>query len=217
MSQIKVELVDSMGSDDSVANAARVSFAKSAENYTEEQNHRLIKFLAREKHELPFAHTAVTLRCSAPIFVARQAYKSKIGFVENEVSRRYVTDEPEFFMPYEWREAVKDKKQGSGGRHPTWNRGCGTGYVDYVVDFYDEALDLYKRMIHEGVCAEQARMVLPQSMMTEWIWTGSLLAYSRFYKLRSKPDAQAEIRKLAEQVGEIMARLYPVSWSALTA
>lgn len=217
MTSIKVEYVDHMGDDSSVVNAARVSFAKDSANYTEEQNHRLIQFLARERHELPFAHTAVTLRVKAPIFVARQCYKSKIGFVENEVSRRYVTDSPEFFMPDEWREAANDKKQGSGGKHPTWNRGCGTGYVDYVVDHYAEALELYNRMITDGVCAEQARMVLPQAMMTEWIWTGSLLAYARFYNLRSKPDTQSETRQVAEQVGEIMARLWPVSWPALTA
>lgn len=213
---ISVEYVDSMGGDDSVVNAARVSFAKDAANYTDEQNHRLIQFLARERHELPFAHTAVTFRVKAPIFVARQCYKSKIGFVENEVSRRYVTDDPEFYMPDEWRSAVKDKKQGSGGKHPTWNRGCGTGYVDHVFDHYENCLSLYKHMIDDGVCAEQARMVLPQSMLTEWIWTGSLLAYARFYNLRSKPDTQKETQEVAAQVDKIMTGLYPVSWKALT-
>ena len=148
--------------------------------------------------------------------MARQAYKSKIGFVENEVSRRYVTDEPVMFMPDEWRCSAKDKKQGSGGKHPTWNRGCGTGYVDYVVDHYESSIDLYNRMIDEGVCPEQARMVLPQAMMTEWIWTGSLLAYARFYKLRSKSDTQKETQVLAGLVGDHMARLFPCSWAALT-
>ncbi len=213
---IRVEYVDHMGNDDSVVNAARASFSKDARNYTPEQNARLIQFLAREHHELPFAHTAVTLRVKAPIFVARQCYKSKIGFVENEVSRRYVTDDPDFFMPDEWREAVKDKKQGSGGRHQTWNRGCGTGYVDYVVDHYENCLSLYRHMVEVGVCAEQARMVLPQSMLTEWIWTGSLLAYARFYNLRSKPDTQKETQEVAAQVDKIMSGLYPVSWKALT-
>ena len=213
---IRVEYVDSMGGDDSVVNAARVSFAKDADNYTGEQNNRLIQFLARERHELPFAHTAVTLRVKAPIFVARQCYKSKIGFVENEVSRRYVTDDPEFYMPDEWRSAVKDKKQGSGGKHPKWNRGCGTGYVDYVVDHYENCLSLYRHMVEDGVCAEQARMVLPQSMLTEWIWTGSLLAYARFYNLRSKLDTQKETQEVAAQVDKIMSGLYPVSWKALT-
>ena len=215
-SSISAEYVDHMGNDDSVVNAARTSFAKEASNYKPSENERLIQFLARERHELPFAHTAITLRCSAPIFVARQAYKSKIGFVENEVSRRYVTDEPVMFMPDEWRCSAKDKKQGSGGKHPTWNRGCGTGYVDYVVDHYESSIDLYNRMIDEGVCPEQARMVLPQAMMTEWIWTGSLLAYARFYKLRSKSDTQKETQVLAGLVGDHMARLFPCSWAALT-
>lgn len=229
---ISAELVDFMGDDLSVVNAARVSFAKQSEWEWEEcgvkafgnesyqrlsdRDTKLIRFLARERHELPFAHTAITLRCKTPIFVRTHCFKSKIGFVENEVSRRYVSDEPEMFMPDVWRSAVKDKKQGSGGAHPKWNRGVGTGYVDYVVDHYENSISLYNHMIKDGVCAEQARMVLPQAMMTEWIWTGSLLAYSRFYKLRSKPDAQQEVRVMAEQVGEIMARLYPVSWSALT-
>ena len=176
---------------------------------------KLIRFLARERHELPFAHTAITLRCKAPIFVRTHCFKHKIGFVENEVSRRYISDEPEMFMPEVWREAVKDKKQGSGGPHPTWNRGVGTGYIDYITDHYENCISLYEHMIKDGVCAEQARMVLPQAMMTEWIWTGSLLAYSRFCKLRLKPDAQAEVRVMAEQVSDIMAGLYPVSWSAL--
>lgn len=232
MSEIKVEYIDHMGADLSVVNAARVSFAKESEWEWEEsgvkafgnesyqrlsdRDARLIAFLAREKHELPFAHTAVTLRVKAPIFVARQCYKSKIGFVENEVSRRYVTDNISFFMPDEWREASPDKKQGSGGKHPKWNRGVGTGYIDYIIDHYENSLSLYEHMIKEGVCPEQARMVLPQSMMTEWIWTGSLLAYARFYKLRSKPDTQKETQQIAGLVGDIMAQLYPVSWAALT-
>ena len=228
---ISAQLVDWMGDDLSVVNAARVSFAKQSEWEWEEggvkafgnesyqrlsdKDTRLINFLARERHELPFAHTAITLRCRAPIFVRTHCFKSKIGFVENEVSRRYVADEPEMFMPDFWRSAVKDKKQGSGDAHPEWNRGVGTGYVDYVVDHYENSISLYNHMIKDGVCAEQARMVLPQAMMTEWIWTGSLLAYSRFYKLRSKPDAQQEVQIMAEQVGKIMAGLYPVSWKAL--
>lgn len=217
MSDISVEYIDSMGDDNSVVNAARVSFAKDASNYSDSQNANLIAFLARERHDLPFAHTAITLRVKAPIFVARQCYKSKIGFVENEVSRRYVTDGISFFMPDEWRESNPDKKQGSGGRHPTWNRGVGTGYIDYIVDHYENSLSLYDRMIDDGVCPEQARMILPQSMMTEWIWTGSLLAYARFWGLRSKTDTQLETRIIADKVGEIMNLLYPTSWAGLTA
>lgn len=207
---IQVELIDSMGDDLSVVNAARVSFAKDASNYTDEQNERLIRFLARERHEMPFAHTAVTLRCSAPIFVARQAYKHKIGFVENEISRRYVDDDPEFYIPDVWRSRAADKKQGSGDAHLNSNEWS----VDYD-RLVHHALGLYQRMIAGGVAPEQARMVLPQSMMTEWVWTGSLLAYARFYNLRSKQDAQKEIQIIADKVDKIMSVLYPVSWNAL--
>lgn len=211
MSKIKAELIDWMGDDSSVVDAARVSFAKRSDNYTYEQNESLIRFLARERHEIPFAHTAITFRCKAPIFVARQAFKHKIGFVENEVSRRYVSDEPEFFMPDEWREAASDKKQGSGCAHPgSWI------FSGYASLFYDEALDLYNMMIKDGVAPEQARMVLPQAMMTEWVWTGSLLAYARFYNLRAKPDAQKEIQELANMIGEVLKDLFPIGWEALT-
>lgn len=227
MTQIKAEIVDWMGTDLSVVNAARVSFAKESEWEWEEcgvkafgnesyqrlsdRDERLIKFLARHKHELPFAHTSITLRCKAPIFVARQAYKSKIGFVENEISRRYVSDEPEFYIPDEWREAAKDKKQGSGKAHQ-----CSSYIGQQYRTAARNSIALYNDMIEDGVCPEQARMILPQSMITEWIWTGSLLAYARFYKLRTTPDAQKEIRDLAIQVGDIMKGLYPTSWEALT-
>lgn len=211
MTQIKVEYVDSMGCDDSVVNAARVSFAKDASHYTTEQNDKLISFLAREHHELPFAHTAVTLRCSAPVPQRTHCFKSKVGFVENEESRRYITGVPELFVPDAFRSAVKDKKQGSGEKHHASDRWI-EGYVNHA----NRCIDLYLDMIDAGVCPEQARYILPQGVMVNWIWTGSLLAYSRFYRLRSKPDTQAETRLIAEQVGQIMAGLYPVSWAALT-
>lgn len=211
MAQIKVELIDSMGNDDSVANAARVSFAKDASNYTPEQNAKLIAFLARERHELPFAHTAVTLRCSAPLPQRTHCFKSKVGFVENEESRRYISTRPELFVP-EFREAVKDKKQGSGGISPDneyW-AGC-------YKHLANKCISEYEAMIQSGVAPEQARYILPQGVMVNWIWTGSLLAYARFYNLRSKPDTQKETQDVARQVGDIMASLWPVSWPALTA
>lgn len=215
---ISAEYIDSMGSDLSVVNAARVSFAKESEwivhddqtYQLKDSDHRLIQFLAREKHELPFAHTAITLRCSAPIPQRTHAFKSKVGFVENEESRRYISDRPELFIP-EFREAVKDKKQGSGGMHA--NKGCWQG-VYYAM--CSDTISTYEAMIADGVCAEQARYILPQGVMVNWIWTGSLLAYARFYNLRSKSDTQKETRDLAELVGHHMARLYPVSWAALT-
>lgn len=223
---IIAQLVDWMGDDLSVVNAARVSFAKESEWEWEEcgvkalgnesyqrlsdKDARLINFLARERHELPFAHTAITLRCSAPVPIRTQCFKSKVGFVENEESRRYITSTPELFVPDAFREAVKDKKQGSGDVLP---------HSDFLVSRYRdkalEAIDDYEWLISEGVCPEQARFILPQGIMVNWIWTGSLLAYSRFCKLRLKPDAQAEVQVMAEQVSDIMAGLYPVSWAAL--
>ena len=226
---ISAELVDHMGSDLSVVNAARVSFAKESEWATEsvtapdgtpvnlymegllsDKDTRLIQFLARERHELPFAHTAITLRCSAPIPQRTHCFKSKVGFVENEESRRYISDWPELFVP-EFREAAWDKKQGSGILHAgneTWKTIYNARCRQAIIDYMD--------MIDDNVCPEQARYILPQGVMVNWIWTGSLLAYARFYKLRSKPDTQKETRDLAELVGQHMARLYPVSWDALT-
>lgn len=227
MSQIKVEYLDHMGDDLSVVNAARVSFAKESEWEWEEcgvkafgresyqrlsdKDTRLINFLARERHELPFAHTAISLRVSAPIPNRTQCFKSKVGFVENEESRRYISTVPELFIP-EFREAVKNKKQGSGGAHSDCDK-----WLDVYQKQAHRCIDVYLDMISSGICPEQARYILPQGVMVNWIWTGSLLAYARFYGLRSKPDTQKETQDIAKLVGEVMAGLYPVSWSALTA
>lgn len=225
MSQIKVEYLDHMGSDLSVVNAARVSFAKESEwewvdnddsdqptSYPKlsDKDTRLINFLARERHELPFAHTAISLRVSAPVPNRTQCFKSKVGFVENEESRRYISTVPELFVP-EFRESVKDKKQGSGGLHSN-----GEKWLDIYQKQSHRCIDVYLDMISAGICPEQARYILPQGVMVNWIWTGSLLAYARFYGLRSKPDTQKETQDISKLVGEVMAGLYPVSWNALT-
>lgn len=215
---ISAEYIDHMGSDLSVVNAARVSFAKESEwivhddqtYQLKDADRSLIQFLASERHELPFAHTAITLRCSAPVPQRTHCFKSKIGFVENEESRRYISDRPELFVP-EFRESVKDKKQGSGGVH--WNSDGWRSVYEFQCS---TAIRIYLDMIADNVCPEQARYILPQGVMVNWIWTGSLLAYARFYKLRSKPDTQKETRDLAELVGQHMALLYPASWHALT-
>lgn len=241
---ISATYLDHMGTDLSIVRAARVSFAKDtkwetlegktadeasallsegwaidewdelSELYTLQKlsagDERLINFLARERHELPFAHTAITLRCSAPVPIRTQCFKSKVGFVENEESRRYITSSPELFVPDAFREAVKDKKQGSGGVHPDSEH-----LLEVYIRHAMEGIDKYNTLIQMGVCPEQARFILPQGIMVNWIWTGSLLAYSRFCKLRLKQDAQAEVRVMAEHVSDIMAGLYPVSWSAL--
>ena len=164
MTQMKVEHIDHMGNDDSVVNAARVSFAKQADQYTEEQNARLIKYLARHNHWTPFAHAFVTLRFKAPIAIHAQCVKHQVGFAMNTVSRRYVNDKPEFFMP-EFRLAPEGSvKQGSGEVHPD-NAHWQVNYEDLM----NKAVDLYLMMIDGDVAPEQARFVLPQGVMTEWV------------------------------------------------
>lgn len=208
---MKVQLIDYMGNDNSVVNAARVSFAKEANNFSDEQNNRLIRYLAEHKHEIPFAHTAITLRVKAPISIRTQAFKHKVGFVENEQSRRYISTQPEYFLPIFRSKPDGNIKQGSGNKHERSDE-----WQWEYAKACREAIALYDRMIKDNISPEQARFVLPQGVMTEWVWTGSLLAFVRFYKLRTDSHAQKEIQELAVMVGNIIAPLYPTSWSALT-
>ena len=207
---INVELIDSMGSDLTVVNAARVSFNKKSEwDYDYKlkvDDALLISYLARHKHMSPFGHCFVSFHVKAPIFVARQLVKHK--FLRwNEISRRYVDEEPEFYEPNEWRGRAKDKKQGS------------EGVVD-IGDWEDAnwvSLETYKELLNYGVAPEQARMVLPQSTMTEWYWSGSLDAWSDMCKLRLKQDTQYETRLVAMGIDKHIDTLYPDSWAALKA
>jgi thymidylate synthase (FAD) len=232
---MKVTLIDKLGTDLTVVNAARVSFDKESSwevtSYDEKVDldsrsiayipitklksgdEKLINFLAKHNHWSPFAHAQVQLRIKAPIFVARQLGKHQVGLVWNEISRRYVDSEPEFYFPEKWRKKNPDKKQGS----------MEDEFVDF--DFAENitiknasaiCLELYKAMLSQGVCAEQARMVLPQNMYTEWYWTGSLYAFARVCGLRLKKDTQAETRVIAQQIDELIAKEFPVSWKALT-
>lgn len=210
------ELIDFMGSDDRVVDSARVSFDKISSNYSEEQNIKLINYLAKHNHFTPFTHPQITMRETVPIFVARQRFKSSVGFTYNEVSRRYVDDAPEFFVPDVWRKAADNKKQGSSE--------APLDFVDHadIVDMYEHvykyALNAYTEMINMGVAPEQARMVLPQSMYTSYYTTGSLAAWARAYKLRSDPHSQKEIQDLAEQWHKIIGGIPELkhSWRALT-
>lgn len=207
------DYIDHMGSDARVVDAARVSFSKEASNYTQEQNDRLIGYLAKHGHWTPFSHPMITMRESVPIFVARQRFKHMVGFTYNEVSRRYVDDEPEFFVPDVWRSRPDGSmKQGSGSVLTE---------SEMISEEYAHALracqDCYTSMLEDGIAPEQARMVLPQSMFTSYYVTGSLAAWARAYKQRTDPHAQAEIQELAKQWGEIIEPLFPVSWRALTA
>jgi thymidylate synthase (FAD) len=211
---ITVELLDKMGSDLTVVNAARVSFAKQSDSFNE-SDERLIKYLAAHKHWTPFSQCQVQLRISAPIFVARQAFKSSVGTSRNEISRRYVCDKPMYYTPTEWRSRpTNGMKQGSGEPIEFKKQGTCTGIYRLAIDAAQEA---YDNLLSFGVAPEQARMVLPQAMMTEWIETGSLAYWARFYGLRSSPDAQKEIQDLAEKIDAVIAPLFPISWSALCA
>ena len=209
---IKATYIDHMGSDLTVANAARVSFGKKsdweyggiAQEVLSQRDTKLIKYLAKHKHISPFGHCFASFHIKAPIFVARQLVKHK--FLRwNEISRRYVDDEPEFYVPDVWRGRSADKKQGSEGE------------VKYEgpLGNYNQ-LDIYKELLRVGIAPEQARMVLPQSTMTEWYWSGSLDAFADMCNLRCKDDTQAETREVAQQIDHKMIELFPVSWDALT-
>lgn len=209
---MSVEYIDHMGNDDTVVMAARVSHDKRAETFPPDANHRLIQYLANHGHEIPFAHTAITLRVRAPVAVRAQAFKHKIGFVESEISRRYVSSTPGFFVP-EFRAKAENVKQGSG---ELLNDEKQEQLRETYIAFMQGAQVIYHSFLDMGVAPEQARFLLPQGMMTEWVWTGSLLAFARFYRLRSDAHAQKEIQDLAHEVGAIIADLFPVSWKALT-
>jgi len=220
---MEVTLIDHMGTDSLVVNAARVSFSKEAENYTEEQNGKLIIYLSKHGHFTPFTHPTICIREKVPIFVARQRFKHTVGFTYNEVSRRYVDDAPEFFTPDVWRSKPEGSmKQGSGSEDVSKNFLLyePVNFSEYNVEegyeyFIRIAEDVYKQMLKAGVAPEQARMVLPQSMYTEYFSTGSLAAYARAYKLRSDSHSQVEIQHLAAEWDRIIRPLFPVSWSAL--
>lgn len=220
---MKSEYIDHMGGDDRVVDAARVSFSKIADNYTEEQNARLIKYLANHNHFTPFTHPVITLRETVPIFVARQRFKHTVGFTYNEESRRYVDDEPEFFFPDVWRLKAENKKQGSSDKVLTSfdyaTHEEGEYSLEDAFSVYENVLEIclktYNELLENNVAPEQARMVLPQSMYTSYYVTGSLAAWARAYKLRIDPHAQKEIQDLAKGWDEIIRPLYPVSWEAL--
>ena len=214
------ELYDYMGTDVSVVNAARVSFSKESDFIIEDDGTltvsdadiKLINYLARHQHWTPFAHTAITVRMKAPIPIRTQCFKHKVGLVENEESRRYVSHTPDVFNP-EFRKSVKNKKQGSGAAMTAEE------LVDpeqiYKYSTYT-ALKAYEALLDKGVCEEQARFVLPQGAQVEWFWTGNLVSFAGFYNKRTDPNAQQEIQELAKMVGDTIAPLFPVSWNALT-
>jgi thymidylate synthase (FAD) len=213
-----IELLEHAGSDNSIANTARVSMQFKAnwkglpENYSEEQRDKLIGYLARNKHTSPFRHTSITVRMDVPIFLARQLGKHQIGMSWNEVSRRYVATEPTFHYPNEWRERPAGSiKQGSAGVHPD-NEVVKLKYDNVI----KQCLGYYNELLDRGVAPEQARMVLPQSMMTQVIWTGSLTAFAHVYNLRADSHAQVEAQEFAHKLDEVICLIFPVAWKTLT-
>ena len=232
---MNVKIIDHMGSDLSVVNAARVSFAKESfakdDEYVDveydtwsgyipvllESDKKLINYLAKHNHWSPFGHASLQFYIHAPVFVARQLVKHQVGLTWNEVSRRYVDIEPEFYTPEVWRGVAENKKQGSSNEEININPSIGSG--PSMVDNYQRVLKqckwTYEYLLQLGVAPEQARMVLPQSMMTEWYWSGTLYAFARVCNLRCKDDAQFETRIISNQIDEQAKKLFPVSWEAL--
>ena len=215
---IEATYIDHMGSDLSVVNAARVSFGKSSSMdednmgvwHLKDGDKRLIKYLAKHKHLSPFGHAFASFHIKAPIFVARQLVKHSY-LRWNEISRRYVDDEPEFYVPEVWRGRSADKKQGSDGEVT-----LGTLDAAIVSDSPYDALSAYKALLKAGVAPEMARMTLPQSTLSEWYWSGSLDAFANMCRLRCASDTQYETRVVADQISTEMFKLFPVSWEALT-
>jgi thymidylate synthase (FAD) len=214
---IEVTYIDHMGNDLSVVNAARVSFGKKSKLecidmvkgkfVLNNKDAKLIKYLAKHNHKSPFNHTFVTFHVKAPIFVARQLVKHEY-MPWNEISRRYVDSEPEFYIPDEWRGRSEDKKQGSDGVINDIRPSVAQNMVE-------DCRQNYNYLLAKGVSPEQARMVLPQSTMTEWYWSGTLYAFAKMCQLRCAKDTQQESREVAMQVSEYMEKLFPASWNAL--
>ena len=204
-----VILLDKMGTDLSVVNAARVSYSKEKLEF-DGKDEKLIKYLAEHEHWSPFAHASLQFRIKAPIFVARQLVKHQVGLVWNEVSRRYVDFPPELYRPDAWRGRPKNSKQGSDGTVELGQT------IDHNLETTMEScLILYNTMIQKGVAPEQARMVLPQSMMTEWYWSGTVYAFARVCNLRCKPDTQKETQDVANVIDKLAKDAFPHSWKYL--
>ena len=205
-----VELLETFGSDLTVVNAARVSLGKQVDEFTD-KDARLVKYLADHNHISPFFHPQARFRLKMPIWMAREWFRHTVGFARNEVSRRYVDSEPTFFLPDAIRTRAPNKKQGSNEDVHAYS----DELLDVMRASCSEALDTYTKLLSEGVPPEQARMILPQSMMTEFIETGSLAAYARLVNLRKTEDAQKEIRDVANEVATLLYSAFPKSWGVL--
>jgi len=201
---MEVSLVDHMGSDLTVVNSARISFGK-RKSIMDKSDEKLIFYLAKHNHWSPFGHCQIQFHIKAPIFVVRQLGKHQVGLVWNEISRRYCDSEPEFYNPPNWRLRAENVKQGSSNET-----------IEFDITGYNKVcLDMYNDLLSKNIAPELCRMVLPQNVMTEWFWTGSLAAFSRICKLRLAPDSQQETRQIAEMIAIECKKLFPISWNAL--
>ncbi len=220
---MQVTLLDHMGDDLSVVNAARCSFGKRKEcqNFTEiiyginnekiskipildKADEKLINYLAKHNHWTPMGHTSVQFHIKAPMFVVRQLGKHQVGLVWNEISRRYCDSDPEFYNPSSWRLRAENVKQGSSSET-----------IEYDISEYNKVcLNMYNDLLSKNIAPEMARMVLPQNMMTEFFWSGTLYAFVRICKLRLQVDTQWETRQIAEMIAKECKKLFPVSWNA---
>lgn len=232
---MKAEYLTHMGDDLMVVNAARVSFDKQStwlnsppklyevrdaeETYERwevewmlnAKDQKLIEYLAANNHWTPFSHPQIQFRITVPFFVANQLKRHVVGLSVNEVSRRYVDDAPEFYVPEYWRQRPEGSvKQGSSDEEVEVSAGIHYAYCRFL----DVARNLYDEMLERGTAPEMARMVLPQSTYTSWIWTGSLMAFLRIYKQRSHPHAQREVKIIADQIGETLKTYFPYSFYA---
>lgn len=219
MKGIEVEYIDHMGTDLTITNVARVSFDKWKEEF-DSKDQRLMNYLAEHEHTSPFRHNSIQIRCKAPIFLARQLMKHQVGLSWNEVSRRYVDTDIEFFYPEVWRIRPENGiKQGSGETNVDYN----DLFIEYDGHYQlfgpdaviDLAVEMYNNMLEKGVAPEMARMILPQSMLTSWVWTGSLQAFFHVYRLRSGEGAQEEAKVFAEKLSNVIEPLFPNAWKAL--
>ena len=205
-----VEYLYGSGSDLDVVNAARVSFHKTADELKDSDT-KLINYLAKHNHWTPFAHTSLSFRIKAPLFVARQMAKHQVGLVWNEVSRRYVDDEPEFYLPQRLRAKAANVKQGSSEDSIKEEK----MWLKYWEAHFEECLIIYQYSLNAGVCPEQARMLLPQNTMTDWVWSGTLGAFCDMLKLRLDSHTQYETRVVAEKISDIVKNCFPISHKAL--
>lgn len=212
---MKVKLLDVMGHDLAVVDAARVSFDKisswNSEYGLDDPDVRLIKYLAKHKHWTPFAHTSIKFRVTMPIYVARQLAKHQVGGVVNEISRRYISTPPVLDVPKEWRKAAENVKQGSSSALVRID----TGLQSMIDETMESCLIVYDLLLSQGVCPEQARVVLPVCSETTWIWTGSLVFFARVCKLRLDSHAQKETQQIAQEISDLIEPHFPISWAAL--